>query len=435
LAPLPVRPALEALEDRTTPTTIAWVNRAGGLWDVAANWDLFRTPQPSDDVVIRNLDFGSVIDHASGDDTVQSITSLVSDATLAVTHLSSLTVTGSVDNTNLTADTGGVLTANNTGDLTNDLRAQGGGEVHLPSLTGYHVSPSGTPFRRIEADGEGSLIDLPAVTSLLAYVGGPGRGVGARLDLVADAGGTINLPALTSVRGRPEDVTIGFTHLRASDGGTFDLDTGGTLTLAAGGSLEVGAGATVQAGQIVVNDSGQGLTVDGGLTASAVLVGGGNVTVSGSLEVSGGYTMTGGMTELQGGSVTVGDLFDIQVGYLFGSGAITGDVRNAALLDVGSLLTVDGNFTQVGSGQVSFGLRSASEFSQLVVTGSASLDGTLKATFVGAYRPQRGDQFQVIQFGAGTGTFAHLIVDAPRFGVFYVFQPNDVDTPGVTLLF
>ena len=78
------RPVLEGLEDRMTPATISWINPAGGAWDTATNWDMGRTPQPDDDVVIRSLNYDAVIDHEAGTDTVQSISSLVAGGRLAV---------------------------------------------------------------------------------------------------------------------------------------------------------------------------------------------------------------------------------------------------------------------------------------------------------------------------------------------------------------
>jgi hypothetical protein len=424
--------ALEVLEARATPATIGWINPAGGSWDQASNWDVGRTPQPEDDVVIRSLDYGAVLDHASGSDTVQSISSLVDGATLAVTDLSTLTVTGSADVPNLVAGSGGVFAANNTDSLSDNLRAEAGGEIHLPGLTSY----SATIFTRIEATGSGSVIDLPAVTAMQATTEQPGPTVRGevRLDIIADQGGTINLPALTSVRGHPDDYFVGYTALRASNGGNLALDPNGSVTFAAGGSLTVEATADLATGAIVVGDGGD-LTVDGSLEATSVLVQGqGYVTVMGALAISGGYTQAGGTTELQAGTVTVGGLFDIQGGDAFGSGTIYGNVANAGLLSVFNL-TINGDYSQAGSGQLSLQLRSASDFDQLVVTGNANLNGTLTVTLARGYQPEAGDEFQVLQFGAGTGTFAHVAGNAPLFGLEYIFQPRPGFQPGVKLLF
>jgi phage baseplate assembly protein gpV len=418
--------ALQVLEDRTAPATISWINAAGGAWEDANNWDLGRTPQPDDDVVIRTLDFGATISHATGQDTVQSISSSLEVGTLAVTDSSSLLVAGAAVMPILAARTGGVITAHNKGILTMNLWATDGGEIHLPSVTGYQS----VIFTSIEADGAGAFIDLPALTTLLATTGQEPQGE-VRLDLIADQGGTINLPALTSVRGHPPDYVVGSTTLWARRGGTFLFDTNATITFDADGTLNVDPESDVQAGNIVV--AATNLTVDGSLEAASMVVRG-SVTISGTLTVSGAYTLNHGQTLLQAGMVVVGDRLDNQGGFLFGSGMISGDVNNAGVFDVGGL-TVDGNYTQQAAGQLSLRLRSATDFDQLVVTGFATLDGTLNAILAGGYQPQQGDQLQVVQFGAGTGTFRRVQVDAPLFGVLYVYLPGHGVQPGVTLLF
>jgi hypothetical protein len=408
---------------------ISWINPAGGAWDVAANWDLGRTPQPDDDVVIGSLNYNAVVDHGMGADTVQSISSQGDIATLAVTDSSSLSVTGALIVPTLKADAGGQITANNTGTLNINLLAQAGGQIHLPLVSSYQA----TIFTAIEATGPDSLIDLPALTSMIATTGDTPPGE-VRLDLRANQGGVINLPALTSVRGHPPDYLIGYTLLLANTGGTFVFDPNGSVSYDAAGELWVDSAADVQAGDIQVGTNGL-LTVNGSLEATSISTAG-SVTISGALTAAGRYTMTRGDTTIQGGMVTVGDLFDIHGGivYGYGSAVITGNVANAGFLSVGTL-TVDGNYTQSASGVVSLGLRSATDFDQLVITGFATLGGTLSTHNANGYQPQPGDELQVVQFGAGTGTFAEIQTSTPLFGVLYVYEPRDGFQPGVTLLF
>jgi hypothetical protein len=416
------------LEDRATPATITWINPAGGAWDNAANWDLARTPQPDDDVIIRDLNFGAVVDHANGADTVQSISSPSGGGILAITHSSSLSVTADISVPTLEALTGGVVTANNEGSLRINLRAESGGEIHLPTVSEYH----GTIFTSIVATGAGSLVDLPELASLMATTGPAQRGE-VRLDLIADQGGTINLPALSSVRGHPPDYIVGYTALRASNGGTFLLDTNSSVIFAANGSLNVDPGADFQAGDIAEEVDGD-LTVDGTLEATSVFAQG-NVTITGTLTISGSYTNSNGSTFIDGGTLAVSGLLDNEGAlYAYGAGGtISGDVYNGGLLSVTYLL-IDGNYTQAASGQLTLQLR-ATDFDQLVITGFATLDGTLNAPLMGGYQPQPGDELQVIQFGAGTGAFAHVQTGAPLFGVLYTYLPRDGVQPGVTLLF
>src|SRR6516162_1968842 len=48
---------LEVLEDRILPSTVTWINLAGGGWDTAGNWrddqGINRLPGPNDDAVIN----------------------------------------------------------------------------------------------------------------------------------------------------------------------------------------------------------------------------------------------------------------------------------------------------------------------------------------------------------------------------------------------
>jgi hypothetical protein len=431
--PLGRRPALEVLEDRTAPATITWINTAGGQWDVASNWDLGRTPQTDDDVVIGPLNYNAVVEHARGDDTVQSISASTDLATLEIDNMSSLTVAGALDVPTLLVATGGVVAGNDTGSLDTNLRAESGGEIHLPGITEFH----GRVFTSIDAVGAGSLIDLPGVTSLMATTGRGGRGE-VRLDLRADQGGTVNLPALTSVRGHPPDYFVGWTALRASNGGTFLLDTSDAITFAAAGSLDVDPGSVVEAGPVLVGESGA-LTVVGGLAASSLTLQGpgATVTVGGLLEIGGSYTSLDGTTVFAGGVVTVGDLFDIQ-GFsgVSGSGVLNGNVRNAGDFSV-LALTVHGNYTQTGQGTLRAFLgyaQSGGVDTQLVVDGLAILDGTLDVQLARGFQPRSGDQFQVLLFGTGRGTFANQTGSSPLFTFVYVFGPGYTLPPGLTLV-
>ena len=175
------------------------------------------------------------------------------------------------------------------------------------------------------------------------------------------------------------------------------------------------------------------MALDGTLEASSI-VAQGEVTVSGALTVAGDFTVAYGTIDLERGTVAVGGRFDSQGGFVFGSGEIDGNLTNAGWLSIGSL-TINGDYTQTASGRLSVRLRSASDFDQLVVTGFATLDGTLDTSLANGYQPQAGDQLQVIEFGAGTGAFSHLTGNAPLFGVLYVYSPRPDVQPGVTLLF
>src|SRR6516162_9535841 len=84
---------LEVLEDRILPSTVTWINLAGGGWDTAGNWrddqGINRLPGPNDDAVI-NVAGNVTITHSQNvTDTIKSLTAsdplTLSGGTLNVT--------------------------------------------------------------------------------------------------------------------------------------------------------------------------------------------------------------------------------------------------------------------------------------------------------------------------------------------------------------
>jgi hypothetical protein len=78
-------PRLELLEDRTLPSTVNWINPAGGDWDTAGNWQdslgVNRVPGATDDVVISQS--GITVTHTAG--VTDSVNSLTSQAAINIT--------------------------------------------------------------------------------------------------------------------------------------------------------------------------------------------------------------------------------------------------------------------------------------------------------------------------------------------------------------
>src|SRR5437763_12652622 len=69
------RPGAERLESLMLLATVNWTNPAGGAWDIAGNWDLGRLPAAGDDVVINVPTADVTITHATGSDSIHSLTS------------------------------------------------------------------------------------------------------------------------------------------------------------------------------------------------------------------------------------------------------------------------------------------------------------------------------------------------------------------------
>jgi hypothetical protein len=114
---------------------------------------------------------------------------------------------------------------------------------------------------------------------------------------------------------------------------------------------------------------------------------------------------------LAGGNLAVGGLLDLQGGVLPGSGGIQGDVRNGGLIAPGESpgsITIQGHYTQTLSGTLAIELAAELQDS-LVVTGTASLAGTLEVTLL-EFSPAPPDSFQILSYANHAGEFDALLL-------------------------
>jgi hypothetical protein len=101
---------------------------------------------------------------------------------------------------------------------------------------------------------------------------------------------------------------------------------------------------------------------------------------------------------------------------------ITLPVTNTGIFDVQSgILRFDSAYDQAG-GQLNVGLRSDSDYGQVVFSSPVLLTGTLSADLLGGYAPAAGTQFQVISSGGLTGGFNAL--NLPN----HFFETNSVNS-------
>ena len=119
-------------------------------------------------------------------------------------------------------------------------------------------------------------------------------------------------------------------------------------------------------------------------------------------------------------------------GMLKGSGVIIGNVVNLGTLAPGNspgTLTINGNFTQGPAGIYNVQIASAQNYSRLVVTGSANLDGTLRLTLASGFQPAAGESFTVLTAVKGiNGTFRLISTNTP-VNITYSNGVVDVSTP------
>ena len=117
---------------------------------------------------------------------------------------------------------------------------------------------------------------------------------------------------------------------------------------------------------------------------------------------------------------------DIQGGSLSGAGSVSSALRNAASVKPGlspGVLSVNGSCTQTSAGHLEievYGTNLAS-FDRLVVSGAATLDGTLDV-HSGSFTPTASDSFAFLSGSSRTGMFSTVTgasLGTGSFGVDY----------------
>jgi len=95
-----------------------------------------------------------------------------------------------------------------------------------------------------------------------------------------------------------------------------------------------------------------------------------------------------------------------------GSGSLDSNLVNGGLVSPGDspgLITVNGDYSQQISGTLAIelaGTLSGTEHDQLVITGTAALDGTLDVSFVESHVPEGGESYTIMSYADHTGVFS-----------------------------
>jgi phage baseplate assembly protein gpV len=140
--------------------------------------------------------------------------------------------------------------------------------------------------------------------------------------------------------------------------------------------------------------------------AGTVLVGDGS-----TFSTPGDYTQSAGRTQLEAGGTLAGTTVLINGGTLAGDGTVNADVVNGGVVAPGTspgALTIDGDYTQTTDGTLAIelaGLTPGAEHDQLIITGTATLAGTLQTRALDSYLPDFGDVFRVMTFASRSGDF------------------------------
>jgi hypothetical protein len=129
------------------------------------------------------------------------------------------------------------------------------------------------------------------------------------------------------------------------------------------------------------------------------------------------FSLNGGIAQIDGNLAASGSLSAAGAGTFSGAGTITGNVNMSGVTQAGDIpnpgiLTINGNgagnYTQGSAGAYDVllgGLTAGSQYSQLNMTGTASLGGTLNVTLINSFVPVAGNQFTILAAGSLNGQF------------------------------
>jgi hypothetical protein len=154
----------------------------------------------------------------------------------------------------------------------------------------------------------------------------------------------------------------------------------------------------------------------------------GTTTIAGQLKNSGRIALSSGnlscglplrqnvgQLELQGGSLFTPEL-QLNGGELSGPGTVNGNVTVAtASIQLGgasaTALTINGNLTLQPTTTLASKLAGplAAEHGQLIVTGTASLDGLISVALTNGYTPTRGEHFRILEASSRSGAFSNTL--------------------------
>ena len=142
--------------------------------------------------------------------------------------------------------------------------------------------------------------------------------------------------------------------------------------------------------------------------------------------------------DLGGGTLDPGETLNLEAGdSLIGSGTLSANLVNAGTVSPGAspgTITVDGDYTQAVDGILEIelgGTTPGTGHDQLVVTGAATLQGTLNVSLLPDFTPQAGDTFFIVNhLTSGTGNFS--VENLPVLPGGLMFEIDYAD-PGVTL--
>jgi hypothetical protein len=297
------------------------------------------------------------------------------------------------DSSSITLDGAGYINNNTTGlsALANLSTISSTGSLTLASNANFTTGGNFTNSGKLTVNSGSTF----AVTGTLTNLGagtltGGTYTVGGTMQLASGNGSIITNAANLTLTGTTASILDGASNALS----TFNNNTG-TFTLSGNANLTTATTSNFNNSGTVVVSKGSTLTVGG--SGHSYNQTAGTTTVDGTIAGGGatGVNITGGT--MQG----VGTL---KTNVSLGPGTLNvGDAGKAGLLKI------TGTYTQLSTGTMNVsigGTTAGSKYSQLQVSGAASLAGTLTAAEVNGFTPTVGQMFTVLTAHSITGTFS-----------------------------
>lgn len=301
---------------------------------------------------------------------------------------------------NLTLE-GGTIQTGSTNDLAN-LNTNTG-SLTLASNAGFTAASSFTNSGALTVN-KGSTFTLTGTNKLTNLSAGTLASgtytIGGTLQLTASNGGIVTNAANLTLTGTAASIKDGANNALSG----FNTNTG-TFALAGGATLTTASSNFSNSGTVTV---AKGTTLTVGGTGHSYNQTAGTTTVDGTL--SGG---TSGTTNFTGGTLQ-------GAGTVKGNTSVGNATGAAATINVGDsgksgLLAITGTYTQLATGNMTGlinGTTAGTGFSQINISGAASLGGTINFTVAAAFQSSLtlGEQFIVLNASGITGAFTNSTI-------------------------
>ena len=227
---------------------------------------------------------------------------------------------------------------------------------------------------------------------------------------------TVNVSGGGSKISQVSVIRVGTTsagEMSLASGGNLDFGSAqDTLEIGAQGKLTMGDNTSVQMNLGLISIQG---------VAELTGVGSHINNPGGSIGVAGTLKIAAGSNGIKAASINVGSTGKVYAASVADQvhGRIVGKVSNAGTLIVGQspgVMVIEGDYEQTSGGALELeigGLTPGEQFDQLVVTGSAIIDGALNLAIInsggGFHLPTVGDQFSLLTAQGGiTGAFDNV---------------------------